>query len=180
MFHRQPLLVSGYDRDGEFAQIEQFVCLLYGYCTSSNANQARLKLFKKAKKDLEMLPSIRVALKLRLWGANYQAKILLQAHQEHIQISSLHTSAWTEDKIFPGSCVDNTSCYPRCLSLAGDLCMQIFFFFFFFFFFWDKVEDRRRVGTGEVVLEGWKMRELVEGYRWWPYHLGEIMTGDLS
>ena len=81
----------------------QFVFLLYGCCALSNVNQARLKLFKKAKKDLEMLPSTRSALKLHILRANYQAKIWLQADQEHIQISSpleISSPAWIKEKIF--------------------------------------------------------------------------------
>lgn len=72
---------------------------LYDSSTLSNVNQDSLQLFKKAKKDLEMLPPTRGTLKLHILRANYKAKFWLQADHEHIQISSPHAkSAWIKGK----------------------------------------------------------------------------------
>jgi len=97
-FESQPLLVKGIGRDGDLAPIEQFVCHLYGTPDQRTVNHARLQLFGKAKKGLEMLPPTRDALELHATRANYQAKIWLQADQEHIDVSSpTDTSAWRKE-----------------------------------------------------------------------------------
>jgi len=75
VFESQPHLVNGIGRDGDLSSVEQFVCLLNGSTTQSHVDQARLQLFSKARKGLEMLPPTRDALALHTCRANYQAKI---------------------------------------------------------------------------------------------------------
>jgi len=70
-----PLLVSGIGHDGGFAPVEGFICHLYGTPQQPTPNHARLQLFGKAKKGLEMLPSTRNALELHGIRANYNTKI---------------------------------------------------------------------------------------------------------
>ena len=82
IFQNQPLLVNGIGRDGELTPIEQFVCCLYGTPAQPTIDHARLHLFAKAKKGLEMLPPTRDALELHVARANYQAKVWLQADKE--------------------------------------------------------------------------------------------------
>jgi hypothetical protein len=94
-FYNQPLLVKGIGRDGELSPIEQFVCKLYGTPDIQTVDHARIQLFGKAKKGLEMLPPTRDALELHVARANHQAKIWLQADQEHIHVSSpIDTLGW--------------------------------------------------------------------------------------
>ena len=94
-FQNHPHLVQGIGRDGELAPIEQFVCHLYGTSEQQTVDNARLQLFGKGKFGLEMLPPTRDALELHTARANYQAKIWLQADQEHIDIPSpTDISAW--------------------------------------------------------------------------------------
>ena len=121
-FRNQPLLVAGIDRDGELAPIEQFVCHLYGIPEQSSVDQATLHLFCKAKKGLEMLPPTKDALELHTIRANYQAKILLLADQQHIQVSSpMDTSAWINEEVclnavwtrlppIPDACLELVTC----------------------------------------------------------------------
>jgi len=59
---------------------------LYGTPEHPTTNHARLQLFVKAKKGLDMLPPTRDALELHAICANYQAKIWLQANNEHIDV----------------------------------------------------------------------------------------------
>ena len=97
-FCKQPFLVGGIGRDGELAPIEQFVCQLYGKTELKAVDQARIQLFGKAKKGLEMLPPTRDSLELHVARANYQAKIWLQADHEQIHVSSpIDTLAWKKD-----------------------------------------------------------------------------------
>lgn len=73
----------------------QFVCHLYG-TPEQTIDNVRLQHFSKAKLGLEMLPPTRDDLELHTACTNCQAKIWLQADQEHIVISSpTGTSAWT-------------------------------------------------------------------------------------
>jgi len=96
MFENEPLLVNGIGRDGDLSPVTQFMWHLYGAITQSNVDQARLQLFSKANKGLEMLPSMRDALALHICRANYQAK---QADREHIDVSSpAETSSWTKEQ----------------------------------------------------------------------------------
>jgi len=98
-FQSQPLLVSGIGRDGELAQVEQFVCHLYGVPAQPSVDQARFHVFGKAKKGLDLLPPTRDALDLHSKRANYQAKIWLQADRECIRIPSpVDTAAWVKEK----------------------------------------------------------------------------------
>ena len=95
-FQNHPHLAQGIGRDGELAPIEQFVCHLYGTPEQQTVDNATLQLFGKGKLGLEMLPPTRDALELHIARANYQAKIWLQADQEHIDIPSpTDISAWT-------------------------------------------------------------------------------------
>ena len=87
-FQNHPHLVQGIGRHGELAPIGQFVCHLYGTPEQHTVDNARLQLFGKGKLGLEMLPPTRDALELHTARANYQAKIWLQADQEHIDIPS--------------------------------------------------------------------------------------------
>lgn len=110
IFQNQPLLVNGIGRDGELPPIEQFVCHMYGAPEQPAVNHARLHLFGKAKKGLEMLPPTRDALELHAAGATHQAKICLQADQEHVDVSSpIDTSAWNKES---ASCVVVTTPIP--------------------------------------------------------------------
>ena len=104
MFQNHPHLVQGIGCDGELAQIEQFVCHLYGTSEQPTVDNVRLQLFGKAKLGLEMLPPTRDALELHTARANYQAKIWLQADQEHINIQSKTTKCskqfLTKNRVF--------------------------------------------------------------------------------
>ena len=51
------------------------VACLYGVSTQTNVNQARLHLFVKKRKDLDMLPPTRDTLDLHCKRATYQARI---------------------------------------------------------------------------------------------------------
>lgn len=98
IFEKQPLLVKGIGRDGELAPIEQFVCHLYGAPEQPTIDHARLQLFGKAQKGLEMLPPTKDALELHTVRANYQAKIWLQADQEYIDVPPpTDTLAWKKE-----------------------------------------------------------------------------------
>jgi hypothetical protein len=121
-FQKHPLLVSGVGRDGELAPVEEFVCHLYGTPEQPTTNHARLHLFGKAKKVLEMLPPTRDALELHAIRANYQAKIWLQANKELIDVPSpVSTTAWKKDATsltavwtrlpaIPDACVELVTC----------------------------------------------------------------------
>ena len=94
-FQNHRHFLQGIGRDGELAAIEQFVCHLYGSPEQQTVDNARLQLFGKGKLGLEMLPPTRDKLELHTARANYQAKIWLQADQEHIDIPSpTDISAW--------------------------------------------------------------------------------------
>jgi len=54
VFENEPLLVNGIGRGRKLSPGEQFVCHLYGATIQSNVDQARLQLFSKAKKGLEI------------------------------------------------------------------------------------------------------------------------------
>jgi len=94
------------------------VCHLYGTPKQPTINHARLQLFGKAKKGVEMLAPTRDALDLYAICAIYQAKILLQANKEHIHVPRLIatteslTTVWTR---LP---------YLRCLRETGDMQLQ--------------------------------------------------------
>ena len=126
-FLNQPLLVAGIGRDGELAPIEQFGCHLYGRPEQSSVDQAMLQRFGKAKKGWEMLPPTKDALELHTIRANYQAKIWLQADQQHIQVSSpVDTSTWINDsRRLPESSLDKATTDSGCLPGACDMWMQI-------------------------------------------------------
>ncbi|XP_071479491.1 uncharacterized protein [Diadema antillarum] len=122
VFLENPLLVKGIGRDGELEPIEQFVCQLYGTSIQANVNSARLHLFGKAKKGLEMLPPRKDALQLHVERANYQAKVWLQADREEIVMPfPASTPAWklksgrlvpifTSIPPIPVSCLELVSC----------------------------------------------------------------------
>ena len=98
IFQRQPDSVTSIGRNGELDLIEQFVCRLYGVPTQTDVNQARLHLFVKGRKELDMLPPTRDALDLHCKRANYQARIWLQADQEQIIVPPpTDTFAWTKE-----------------------------------------------------------------------------------
>ena len=98
IFQKQPDSVSSIGRNGELDLIEQFVCRLYGVPTQTDVNQARLHLFVKGRKELDMLPPTRDALDLHCKQANYQARIWLQADQEQIIVPpSTYTFAWAKE-----------------------------------------------------------------------------------
>ena len=95
-FQNHPHLVQGISRDGELAPIEQLVCHLYGTPEQQTVDNARLQPFGKGKLGLEMLPPTRDVLELHTARTNYQAKLWLQADQEHTDIPSLtDISTWT-------------------------------------------------------------------------------------
>jgi len=75
------LSVVGVCHDGELPPVEEFVCHLCDTPEQSTINNARLQLFGKAMKALEMLPPTRETLELHAIRANYQAKIRLQANK---------------------------------------------------------------------------------------------------
>ena len=75
IFQRQPDSVSSFGRNGELDPIEQFVCRLYGVPTQTDVNQAKLHMFVKGRKELDMLPPTRDALDLHCKRANYHARI---------------------------------------------------------------------------------------------------------
>ena len=126
-FLNQPLLVADIGRDGELAPIEQFVCHLYGRPEQSSVDQARLQVFGKTKKGLDMLPPTNDALELHTIRANYQAKIWLQADQQHSHtgiISSGHLGL-DQRRRLPESSLDKATTDSGCLPGACDMWMQI-------------------------------------------------------
>ena len=98
IFQKQPDSVSCIGCNGELDLIEQFVCRLYGVPTQTDVNQARLHLFVKGRKELDMLPPTRDALDLHCKRANYQACIWLQEDQEQIIVPPpTETFAWAKE-----------------------------------------------------------------------------------
>ena len=105
----------------------QFVGHLYGTPAQPTVEHARLHLFGKGNRALEMLPPTRDALELHAARANHQAKIWLQADKEHIDVASpTETRAWKKES---GGIQVVWSRLPpphsRCLSGACDLWVQI-------------------------------------------------------
>ena len=97
------------------------MCHLYGRPEQSSVDQARLQLFGKANKGLDMLPPTKHALELHTIRANYQAKIWQQADQQHIQVSPVDTSAWINEEgclkavwtrlpPIPDACLERLAC----------------------------------------------------------------------
>ena len=136
-FMKYPQLVKGVGRDGELAEIEEFVCHLYGMPQQTSINHARLQLFSKGKKSLEFLPPTRDAFTLHAARANYQAKVWLQADKEVISISTptdtsvwknisgnLHP-VWTTLPPIPKACLElvTCSCKTKC-STARCTCFK--------------------------------------------------------
>ena len=121
-FQNHPHLVQGTGRDGELAPIEQFLCHLYGIPEQQTVDNARLQLFGKSKLGLEMLPPTRDALEFYTARATYQAKIWLQADQEHIHIpsptdisawmmeSDCLKAVWTRLPPIPDACLELVTC----------------------------------------------------------------------
>ena len=72
---------------------------IYGTLEQPTTNHATLRLFSKAKKDLEMSPPIRDTLELHAIHANYQAKICFQANKEHIDVLSLVATMARKDTV---------------------------------------------------------------------------------
>ena len=122
IFQNQPLLVNGIGRDGDLAPIEQFVGHLYGTPAQPTVEHARLHLFGKGNKALEMLPPTRDALEPHAARANHQAKIWYKADKEHIDVASpTKTRAWKKESrgiqaVWPRL----PPPYSRCLSGACD------------------------------------------------------------
>lgn len=122
VYQKNPQLLTGIGRDGDLAPIEKFVCDLYGTPEQPTVNHARLQLFGKAKKGLEMLPPTVDALELHAVRANYQAKIWMQADKESIEvISPTNTEAWkmesghleavwTRLPAIPDACLELVTC----------------------------------------------------------------------
>jgi hypothetical protein len=114
------MLVSGIGRDGDFSAVEQFVCKLYSIPDQITVNSARLQLFSKAKKDLELLPPTHDALELHVARANEQAKIWLQADRECINIADdclgwtkqdgIMKPVWTRLPAVPAACLELMTC----------------------------------------------------------------------
>ena len=89
---------------------------------NQTVDNARLQLFGKGKLGLEMLPPTRDALELHTARANYQAKIWLQADQEHIDIpsptdisawmmeSDCLKAVWTRLPPIPDACLELVTC----------------------------------------------------------------------
>jgi hypothetical protein len=81
VFEHNPNLLGGVGRDGGMAEIEEFMCTLYGAPDPhGGVNKARNDMFDKGQKALEKLPPTRDALELHLERSNYQAKVWLQAN----------------------------------------------------------------------------------------------------
>jgi len=78
-FQKHPFLVSGVGHDGELAPVEEFVCHVYGTLKQRTINHAKMSLFGKAKKGLELLPPTRYALELHAIHSNYQTKVNKEA-----------------------------------------------------------------------------------------------------
>jgi len=140
VFKEQPLLLRGIGRDGDIADIEKFVCTLYGTPDKESVDAARVHLFGKAKQNLELLPPTKDALELHVKRANYQAKIWLKADIEQIVVEQpVETSAWIiKDGVLipvwsrlpaiPEACAELIACgckkkckTARCRCLQNDL-----------------------------------------------------------
>ena len=67
---KHPFLVRGVGHDGEIPPVEEFVCHLYDTPKPPSINHARLQLFGKANKGLEMVPPTRDAVDLHAIPAN--------------------------------------------------------------------------------------------------------------
>ncbi|KAG7161336.1 hypothetical protein Hamer_G013968 [Homarus americanus] len=138
-----PLLVKGIGRDGDLSPFVQFVCHVYGTSEQPTINYARLQLFSKAKKSLEMLTPTTGALEFHLAHSNHQAKIRLQEHT-HVPFPTIEIGwtieqsglqvIWTRMPPIPDACLELVTCGCRakcgpgqCTCLRRDLtCIPAF------------------------------------------------------
>ena len=125
-FRNQPLLVAGIGGDGELAPIEQFVCHLYGRPEQSSVDQARLHLFCKAKKGLEMLPPTKDALELHTITCQLPGKYLTASRPAtHTGLISNGHIGLDQRRSLPESSLDKATTDSGCLPGACDMWMQI-------------------------------------------------------
>jgi len=99
VYVQHPELLHGVGRDGAIADIEQFVCRVYKTPSfTKGCDTARLEVFQKGKKALEMLPPTTDALELHLKRANFQTKVWLQADKTEMELPTpASTGAWKEN-----------------------------------------------------------------------------------
>ena len=99
--HCPPVPPSRYAtvRDGPTAEIEEFVCRLYGVSNpQEGVNEARHDLFQRGQTDLEKLPPTKDALLFHIARCNFQAKVWFQA-QTVVQTvgKPKDTGGWVDD-----------------------------------------------------------------------------------
>ena len=123
VFLKHPELLRGVGRDGTVAEVEQFVCHLYGAPdVTGGCDEARRAIFELGKKSLELLPPTTDALELHMSRANFQAKIWLQADRCHMSLGNpADSEGWEETNgvlrtVFtrkpsvPKSCLELVTC----------------------------------------------------------------------
>lgn len=98
VYLQYPELLHGVGRDGTSTDAEQFVCRVYkAPDVFKGCNIARLELFQRGKKALDMLPPTSDALELHIKRANFQAKVWMQADTAMMDLADpTSTGAWKE------------------------------------------------------------------------------------
>ena len=98
-FEETPYLLAGVGRDGPTAEVEEFVCRLYGASNpQEGVNEARHDLFQRGQTDLEKLPPTKDALLFHIARCNFQAKVWFQAQTAVQTVGKPEdTGGWADD-----------------------------------------------------------------------------------
>lgn len=96
-----PELLEPVGRDGNIADVEKYLCGLYG-CSDiahdPDIDVCRYRLFMKARKSLELLPPTKDALQLHFARSNLQAKIWIQASDPTFNVEDpAQSGGWKAD-----------------------------------------------------------------------------------
>ena len=98
-FEETPYLLAGVGGDGPTAEVEEFVCRLYGESNpQEGVNEARHDLFQRGQTDLEKLPPTKDALLSHIARCNFQAKVWFQAQTAVQTVGKPEdTGGWVDD-----------------------------------------------------------------------------------
>lgn len=128
-FVKEPCMLDSVGRDGNVAEVERFVCSLYGMPELNDIDECRFKLFSKGKCTGEQLPPKRDALNLHFQRSNHQTKVWFQADQEVMQVGNLSDisgwalvgdvlqTVWSSLPAVPKACMSLITC--NCKSKCG-------------------------------------------------------------
>ena len=125
VFLQHPELLRGVGRDGTVAEVEQFVCHLYGAPdVTGGCDEARRAIFELGKKSLELLPPTTDAFELHMSRANFQAKIWLQADRCHMSLGNpADSEGWEETNGVLRTVLTRKPSVPKsCLELVICIC----------------------------------------------------------